>query len=176
MGESGRKWETFSTLALENLYPMLNLLGEYDCKIDAKGRLMFPAGLKKQLQDVVREGFVINRDMFDTCLILYPNQQWQEVSSEIGKLNRFVAKNVQFIRKFNNGATRVELDSAGRMLIPASLSDYASIEKDVKVAGNGDRIEIWSKANYEAMLNEDVDMAKLSEEVMGGDSVQNDEL
>ena len=154
---------------------MLNLLGEYDCKLDAKGRLMFPAGLKKQLQDVVHEGFVINRDMFDACLILYPSRQWQEVSSEIGKLNRFVAKNVKFIRKFNNGATRVELDSAGRMLIPASLSTYASIDKEVKVAGNGDRIEIWSKANYEAMLNEDVDMAKLSEEVMGGESVQNDE-
>ena len=153
---------------------MLNLLGEYDCKIDAKGRLMFPAGLKKQLHDVVREGFVINRDMFDKCLILYPDKQWREVSSTIGKLNRFVAKNVRFIRKFNNGATRVELDSTGRMLIPASLSAFASIEKDVKVAGNGDRIEIWSKANYEAMLNEDVDMAMLAEEVMG-DSAQNDE-
>ena len=153
---------------------MLNLLGEYDCKIDAKGRLMFPAGLKKQLHDVVREGFVINRDMFDKCLILYPDKQWREVSSTIGKLNRFVAKNVRFIRKFNNGATRVELDSTGRMLIPASLSAFASIEKDVKLAGNGDRIEIWSKANYEAMLNEDVDMAMLAEEVMG-DSAQNDE-
>lgn len=154
---------------------MLNLLGEYDCKIDAKGRIMFPAGLKRQLQEVVHEGFIINRDMFDKCLILYPAKQWQDVSSEIGKLNRFVAKNVRFIRKFNNGATPVELDSTGRMLVPAALSAYAEIDKNVKIAGNGDRIEIWSKANYEAMLDEDVDMAKLSEEVMGGDAAQNDE-
>lgn len=154
---------------------MLNLLGEYDCKIDAKGRIMFPAGLKKQLQEVVHEGFIVNRDMFDKCLILYPAKQWQDVSSEIGKLNRFVAKNVRFIRKFNNGATPVELDSTGRMLVPAALSAYAEIDKNVKIAGNGDRIEIWSKANYEAMLDEDVDMAKLSEEVMGGDAAQNDE-
>lgn len=146
---------------------MLNLLGEYDCKLDTKGRMMLPAGLKKQLQEVVHEGFVINRDMFDRCLILYPMQEWREVSSKIGKLNRFVAKNVRFIRKFNNGATSVELDAAGRMLIPSSLSDYADLKKEIKVAGNGDRIEIWSKANYEAMLNEDVDMARLSEEVMG---------
>lgn len=146
---------------------MLNLLGEYDCKLDTKGRMMLPAGLKKQLQEVVHEGFVINRDMFDRCLILYPMQEWREVSSKIGKLNRFVAKNVRFIRKFNNGATNVELDAAGRMLIPSSLSDYADLKKEIKVAGNGDRIEIWSKANYEAMLNEDVDMARLSEEVMG---------
>lgn len=146
---------------------MLNLLGEYDCKSDAKGRMMLPSGLKKQLQDVVHEGFVINRDMFDRCLILYPMKQWKEVSSEIGKLNRFVAKNVKFIRKFNNGATLIELDSAGRLLLPAALCEYAGIEKEIKVAGNGDRIEIWSKAGYEAMLDEDVDMASLSEEVMG---------
>ena len=154
---------------------MLNLLGEYDCKLDAKGRIMFPAGLKKQLQDIVHEGFVINRDMFDKCLIVYPLREWQLVSAEIGKLNRFVAKNVKFIRRFNNGATTVELDSTGRMLIPASLSEYASLDKDVKVAGNGDRIEIWSKAAYEAMLAEDIDMAALSEEVMGGEPNKDEE-
>jgi len=146
---------------------MLNLLGEYDCKLDAKGRMMFPAGLKKQLQEVVHEGFVVNRDMFDKCLVLYPLQQWKVVSSQIGQLNRFVEKNVRFIRKFNNGGTPVELDAAGRMLLPASLLDYAGIAKDVKVTGNGDRMEIWDKKAYVAMLNEDVDMAKLSEEVMG---------
>ena len=136
---------------------------------------MFPAGLKKQLQDIVHEGFVINRDMFDKCLIVYPLREWQLVSAEIGKLNRFVAKNVKFIRRFNNGATTVELDSTGRMLIPASLSEYASLDKDVKVAGNGDRIEIWSKAAYEAMLAEDIDMAALSEEVMGGEPNKDEE-
>jgi len=129
--------------------------------------MMLPAGLKKQLQEVIHEGFVINRDMFDRCLILYPMQEWRAVSSKIGELNRFVAKNVRFIRKFNNGATIVELDAAGRMLVPSALSDYADLKKEIKVAGNGDRIEIWSKANYEAMLNEDVDMARLSEDVMG---------
>src|SRR5690554_2924137 len=154
---------------------MLNLLGEYDRNLDAKRRLMSPAGLKKQLQDVVHEGFVINRDMFEKCFVVYPQREWEVVSSEIGELNRFVAKNVKFIRKFNNGATRVELDATGRMLIPASLSEFANLKKEVKVAGNGDRIEIWSKANYEAMLAEDVDMAALSEEVMGGESGRNEE-
>ncbi len=154
---------------------MLNLLGEYDCKLDAKGRLMFPAGLKKQLQDVLHEGFVLNRDLFGPCLVLYPQKQWDEVSAEINKLNRFVGKNVMFIRKFNNGATPVELDAAGRLLVPAPLLEHANLNKDVKVAGNGDRIEIWAKAAYEAMLNEDVDMAKLAEEVMGNRSKGDDE-
>jgi len=147
---------------------MLNLLGEYDCKLDAKGRLMMPSGLKKQLQDVVREGFVINRDLFEKCLVLYPMKEWNRVSAEIGTLNRFVRKNVLFIRRFNNGATQVDVDSNGRILIPSSLSSYAEMKKELKVIGNGDRIELWSKGNYEAMLSEDIDMASLSEEVMGG--------
>ncbi len=147
---------------------MLNLLGEYDCKLDAKGRLMMPSGLKKQLQDVVREGFVINRDLFEKCLVLYPMKEWNRVSAEIGTLNRFVRKNVLFIRRFNNGATQVDVDSNGRILIPSSLSSYAEMKKELKVIGNGDRIELWSKENYETMLSEDIDMASLSEEVMGG--------
>jgi len=147
---------------------MLNLLGEYDCKLDSKGRFMMPSGLKKQLQDVVREGFVINRDLFEKCLVLYPMQEWKRVSSEIGSLNRFVKKNVLFIRRFNNGATQLDVDSSGRILIPASLSGYAEMSKEIKVIGNTDRIELWSKGNYEAMLSEDIDMASLSEEVMGG--------
>jgi MraZ protein len=153
---------------------MLNLLGEYDCKLDAKGRLMFPAPLKRQLQDVLHEGFVINRDLFEKCLVLYPKSQWDEVSGQLGKLNRFIEKNVRFIRRFNNGATPVVLDGTGRLLIPASLSGYADLEKEIKLMGNGDRVEIWSKAHYERMLNEDIDMGSLSEEVMG-EQKSNDE-
>lgn len=153
---------------------MLNLLGEYDCKCDAKGRIMFPVGLRKQLQEVVHEGFVINRDLFGKCLVLYPMKQWGEVSSKLGKLNRFVAKNVTFIRRFNNGATKVELDSAGRLLLPPALAAYAEIDKDVKVMGNYDRVEIWSRAAYDAMMSEEVDMAALSEDVMG-DQTPDDE-
>lgn len=154
---------------------MLNLLGEYDCKLDSKGRLMFPAPLKKQLEDVLHEGFVINRDLFSKSLVLYPYQQWNEVSGQLGKLNRFVEKNVKFIRRFNNGATPVKLDATGRLLVPGNLAAYADLKKEVKLSGNGDRIEIWSKSHYEEMLNEDIDMATLSEEVMGGQDVKNEE-
>lgn len=129
--------------------------------------MLFPAGLKRQLQEIIHEGFVVNRDMFDKCLVLYPMSEWDTVSRQVNKLNRFVAKNVKFIRKFNNGATRVELDSAGRMLIPQALSAFAGLEKNVKMTGNGNRIEIWSASAYQAMLDEDVDMAALAEEVMG---------
>jgi MraZ protein len=153
---------------------MLNLLGEYDCKLDAKGRLMFPAPLKRQLQDVLHEGFVVNRDLFEKCLVLYPKSQWNDVSGQLGKLNRFIEKNVRFIRRFNNGATPVTLDGTGRLLIPSSLAGYAELDKELKLMGNGDRVEIWSKAHYERMLNEDIDMGSLSEEVMGEQKADNE--
>ncbi|MGY6562224.1 MAG: division/cell wall cluster transcriptional repressor MraZ [Luteibaculaceae bacterium] len=147
---------------------MLNLLGEFDCKLDAKARLMLPAALKKQLGASANEGFVINRDIFEQCLVLYPMVEWKKISGRLEQLNPFVKKDKLFKRRFNNGATLIELDDSGRMLLPKHLQEYASLDKDVKVLGNGETIEIWSKANYDAMLKEDIDFAALSEDVMGG--------
>ncbi len=152
---------------------MLNLLGEYDCKLDAKGRMMLPKGLKKQLEDCLHEGFVINRDIFSKSLVIYPWAVWQRLSAQVNKLNKFKRKNVLFIRKFNSGATRIELDGQGRLLVPAALMVYAEMGKEVKLNALTDRIEFWSKTSYEQMLDEDIDMATLSEEVMGdaGDEI-----
>jgi MraZ protein len=146
---------------------MLNLLGEYDCKIDVKGRLLLPSGLKKQLQDVAHEGFVINRNVFDPCLDVYPMSEWNKVSAKISQLNRFVRKDALFIRKFLNGATPVYPDGNGRINLPTGLTNYAHLTKEVVLLGNNDRIEIWDKKTYKQMLDEDVDFASLAEEVMG---------
>lgn len=155
---------------------MVSLLGEYDCKMDAKGRVMLPNGLKKQLETLVHEGFVINRDIHEPCLVLYPKTEWQKVSKQLSKLNRFIKKNALFIRKFNNGATPVTLDGNNRFLIPKALAKSATLEKDIKVIGNGERIEIWSAGNYESMLNSDeFDFSELAEEVMGDISPEADE-
>lgn len=155
---------------------MINLLGEYDCKLDPKGRLMLPTGLKKQLENLQHEGFVINRDTHEKCLVLYPSSEWQKISKQLAKLNRFIRKNALFIRKFNNGATPVQLDGQGRLLIPKVLGQSAELEKEIKVLGNGERIEIWSKTNYESMLsNEDFDFSALAEEVMGDINPTEDE-
>ncbi len=146
---------------------MLSLLGEYDCKVDAKGRMLLPSGLKRQLADVLHEGFVLNRDIHAKCIVLFPQKAWVETSAKVLGKSRFIEKNAQFIRRFSNGATPVELDGSGRLLLPKHLVEHGDISKEVKVSGVGDRIEIWSKANYKAMLAENIDMSSLSEEVMG---------
>jgi MraZ protein len=153
---------------------MINLLGEYECKLDAKGRCVLPSGLKKQLESVLHEGFVINRDVHEKCLVLYPKSEWDKTARMLSKLNRFVHKNALFIRKFNNGATPVESDNLGRINIPNHLASSAGLEKDIMVVGNGDRVELWSRKAYKAMLdNKDVDFSALAEDVMG--SVPNED-
>ena len=146
---------------------MLNLLGEYDVRLDAKGRLVLPSGLKKQLADQLSKGFVINRDVFRPCLVLYPFEVWDGTSRMLGRLNRFVEKNMDFIRRFTSGARHLELDGSGRLLLPKALMDDPKLGKELKLVGLGDRVEVWSKAGYLQMRREKVDLSALAEEVMG---------
>lgn len=151
---------------------MLNLLGEYNCKIDAKGRLMFPARLRKQLNSVLQYGLVVNRDIFEGCLVIYPQPEWDKVNREMSRLSRYNKKHQLFQRKFMKGATNVELDGSGRMNIPALLLEHAGIElpnvNEIIVSGLGEKIEVWSKTRYDRNVLDDVedfDFGSLAEDV-----------
>lgn len=147
---------------------MLNILGTYECKIDAKGRLMFPVGLKSQMGDGYRQGFVIKRSIFKRCLELFPKNQWEKQSGMLGKLNMFKKKNAEFVTKFMAGVKLVELDGTGRLLIPRDLLKYGEITKEIVLTSVVNRFEIWDKASYEGAIDYDSDdFAKLAEDVMG---------
>ena len=151
---------------------MVNIIGTYECKADAKGRMMMPVGIKKQLLPIMEEGFVLKRSVFQSCLELYPMSEWKEVMKGVNGLNRFIKKNNDFIRKFTAGVKMIELDATGRLLIPKDLSVFSGISKNVVVASAGTYIEIWDKDKYEKAID-DGDFSELAEEVMGGG---NDEL
>jgi MraZ protein len=145
-----------------------NIIGTYECKVDVKGRLMFPVAFKNQLEGSISEGFVIKRSIFRKCLELYPMAEWNIESKRINNLNRFVKKNVDFIRKFMAGVKTIELDSAGRLLIPKDLTLYSNIKKEIVLASVVNKIEIWDKSEYEAAVDYDPDeFANLAEDVMG---------
>ncbi|MCO4292437.1 division/cell wall cluster transcriptional repressor MraZ [Solitalea sp. MAHUQ-68] len=147
---------------------MTQFIGEYDCKVDPKGRIMLPAGLKKQLPEEASDKFVINRG-FEKCLVLYPFNVWQNISAEVNKLNLYNQKNRNFARYFFRGATELTLDTNNRLLLPKSLLEYAGIDGELVLFPYSDRIEIWSKEAYDNLLNEEPeDFALLAEEVMGG--------
>lgn len=147
---------------------MASLIGEFDCKVDAKGRFMFPINLKKQLEANFEKGFVINRNLHQKCLVLYPIVEWEKLNKKLSKLNRLIKANDVFVRKFTGGATGCEPDNTGRILIPKALNEYADIKADIKVLGSNNVIEIWDKKLYEDFLNQDVDIEKLAEDVLGG--------
>jgi len=144
------------------------LLGTYECKVDAKGRLPLPAAVKKQLVEVMEDGFVLKRAIFQKCLEIHTMDQWKKTMAKISKLNRFVKKNDDFIRRFTAGVKVVEVDAAGRVQISKDLVSFAEIDKEVVLVLNLDVIEIWDKDEYEKAIAVDLeDFAALAEDVMG---------
>lgn len=150
---------------------MIHLIGSYECKVDAKGRLMMSSAFKKQLSPILQEGFVVKRAVFQPCLELYPMQEWNEVMLKVNSLNRFVKKNNDFIRRFTAGVRVIELDASGRLLIPKDLCQFAGIQKQIVLSSAINIIEIWDKDNYEKTIDDAAaEFATLAEEVMGNTS------
>ena len=149
---------------------MNTLIGTYECKVDAKGRLMLPVAFKKQLASVTEKGFVLKRAVFQPCLELYPMQEWESMMQNVNKLNRFKKKNNDFIRRFTAGVKSVDLDVSGRLLIPKDLVGFAGITKEIVVTSAVNIIEIWDKDKYEKAIDDAADdFADLAEDVMGQD-------
>jgi MraZ protein len=145
-----------------------SLIGTYECKVDAKGRLLLPLPLKKQLTSSLQDGFVLKRSIFQPCLELYPMAEWNLMMQKINKLNKFVKKNVDFIRLFTAGVKVIEIDNLGRILVPKDLLLFGKFSKDVVFNSSINIVEIWDKDLYEKAVNDvDNELANLAEEVMG---------
>jgi MraZ protein len=154
-----------------------SLIGTYECKIDAKGRILLPGSLKKQLDTTVFNGFVLKRAVFQSCLELYSMEEWNLMMQKINSLNRFVKKNNDFIRRFTAGVKIIEVDALGRFLIPKDLMQFAQISKEIVLSSSGSIIEVWDKNLYEKAIDETtIDFADLAEEVMGNLNQNKNEL
>ncbi|EAR00795.1 division/cell wall cluster transcriptional repressor MraZ [Maribacter sp. HTCC2170] len=146
----------------------MNFNEAYYCKADAKGRVMLPSALKNRLLPVLKDGFVLKRSVSGACLELWPMSRWNDMMLNIKKLNRFVKKNNDFIRIFMAGVKEVEIDNAGRLLIPKNLMGIAGITKEIALSPSIDIIEIWDQNNYEKAIKiSDKEFEVLAEEVMG---------
>ena len=147
---------------------MTGFLGEFEATLDAKGRFLLPAGFKKQLPEDETNRYVINRG-FDKCLALYPLKTWEPLFAKIANLNEFDPKQREFKRAFLNGATYVEPDSAGRILIPPSLKNYAELQKDMVLMATGEKLEIWDSNKYKKFFDSisSETLSELGKEVLG---------
>jgi MraZ protein len=149
---------------------MIGFLGEFEATLDSKGRFLLPSGFKKQLPETEDNRFVINRG-FEKCLSLYPVKNWEPLFAEISNLNDFDPKVREFRRYFLNGATFVEPDSAGRLLIPPNLKEHAGLEKDIVLVAALNKIEIWDSNKYKQLFDSYSPEAfsNLAKEVMAKD-------
>lgn len=119
------------------------LIGEYLHTIDGKKRLAVPA----KLRDKIGKKAVITRGL-DNCLFLYPLKEWEALAEKLSKLPVGQSNTRSFIRLMLAGASEVEADSLGRILIPEYLKNYAELKKDIVIAGLYNRLEIWDKEKW----------------------------
>lgn len=148
---------------------MATFIGDYSCKIDAKGRLIFPSAFKKQMQATDDDHFVVRRDIFEQCLVLYTSGDWEEQMNRIrSRINPYKREHNMFLRNFFKGTAELALDSSNRLLIPRRLIEVAGINKEVVLAGQDGRIEIWAGERYDKIDMPVDDFAELAEKLMGG--------
>ena len=142
---------------------ILMFMGEYNHTIDTKGRLIIPSKFRDELGDE----FVVTKGL-DGCLFVFPNQAWQEFEEKLRALPLTNKSARQFSRFFVAGATPCELDKQGRILVPQTLREFAGLEKDVILAGNLSRVEVWSKEKWSENCNyDDMDSIAADMENMG---------
>ena len=126
------------------------LTGEYEHRLDTKGRLIMPSKLREELGCT----FMITKGL-DNCLYVYPNDEWQQFADKLNQLRMTNKSARQFKRFFNSGAVKCETDAQGRVIIPQTLRTFANIEKDVVIIGNGEKAEIWNKEAWDEINNEE---------------------
>ena len=149
----------------------MRFLGNIEAKIDAKGRAFLPAVFRKVLQAGGEERLVMRKDVFQSCLVLYPESVWNEQMDEMRRrLNRWNRQQQQVFRQFVSEVELLTLDGNGRFLIPKRYQRMAEIEQDIKFVGMGDTIEIWSNAKSEEQKMTSEDFGNALEALMGTDN------
>ncbi len=146
---------------------MSSFIGDYLCKLDANSRLILPSAFKKQMDSTADGRFVLKKDIYEDCLVLYPMDEWNRLIDEFRqKLNSNNRKHKQFLRGFYKDTAEVTLDSNNRLTIPKNILATVDVKKQVQLVAQDDKIEIWNPETYQNQFDEDA-FRKLAEELFG---------
>lgn len=172
MGYCGAKWIFFSILAFYlSKESMATFIGDYTCKVDSKGRIILPMAIKKQMPSGAQDHFVVRKDIFEGCLVLYSIDDWNRQLEKIrSRINPYNREHNLFLRNFFKGTADLSLDNNNRLLIPRRLLELAGITRDVVLAGQDGRIEIWAAGIYDKIDIPADEFANLAEKLMGSKS------
>jgi MraZ protein len=154
---------------------MMTFIGDYTCRLDSKGRVLLPSAFIKQMMqpgtggaEGMQDRFVVKRDIFETCLLLYPMDEWQRQNEILrNNTNPYNREHNTFLRGFFKGIAELSLDSNNRLLIPKRLLDEIGAQREIVMAGQFGKIEIWSREQYNAIESGDEGFAGLAEKIMG---------
>ncbi len=150
---------------------MTIFIGDYTCKVDAKGRVMLPAAFKKQMPQAAQDKYVIKKDIYEKCLVLYPMDEWERQNQLIRQnINPYNKDHNRFLREFFKDTAEAELDANNRFLIPMRLLNLVGIDKETEVvlAGQLGKIEIWAKEQYDKTSEQIDDFGELANKILGG--------
>ena len=150
---------------------MATFIGDYTCKVDVKGRIILPVAFKKQMPADAQDHFVVRKDIFENCLVLYAIEDWNRQLEKIRKkLNSYNREQNMFLRNFFKGTAELSLDNNNRILVPKRLMELIGAERDVVLAGQDGKIEIWAAGNYEKVDMPAEDFARMAEKYLGGNN------
>lgn len=148
----------------------MSFVGNHTVKSDAKNRIALPALFRKTIAENEEKSFVLQKDIFQNCLILYPHSEWQKQLTHLqNKLNPYNSKHKRFKSQFMRNTAEVTLDNGGRILLPKKLIELVGIEKEIEIAGSDTTIEIWNKAEYDNYGMESDEFMNLTEEILGAE-------
>lgn len=154
---------------------MATFLGEFRCKVDVKGRIILPMALKKQMPADAMDHFVIRKDIFENCLVLYAMEDWNRQLEKIRKnINPYRREQNMFQRTFFRGTAELTLDSSNRILVSKKLMDLIGAERDVVLLGLDGRIELWAADVYDTIEMPADKFAEMTEKYMGGSINESD--
>lgn len=146
---------------------MMRFWGNMEAKADVKGRVFLPAVFRKQLQGVSEERLILRKDVFQDCLVLYPESVWNNELDELrAHLNKWDSKHQLIFRQYVSDVELIMLDSNGRLLIPRRYLQVADIKSDVRFVGMDNRIELWAREKTERPFMPPEEFAKALEQVM----------
>ncbi len=153
---------------LSNHFAMASFIGDYKCKVDAKGRIVLPSAFKKQMPSAAHDRFVVKKDIFEKCLVLYPMDEWQRQNEIIReRINPYNKEHSMFLRGYFKGTAEVVLDGSNRLLIPRRLLEEAGVDGEAVLAGQDGKIEIWNSYQYDNVAGDADDFAGLAEKILG---------
>ena len=166
MGQCGVKYSTFVTIISK-----MSFVGNHTVKSDAKNRIAIPANFRKTLAESGDKSFVLQKDIFQNCLTLYPISEWEKQLSHLReKLNPYNSKHKRFKSQFFRDTAELSLDSGGRILLPQKLMQLAGIEKEIEIIGTDTTIEIWNKIEYDNYGMKTDEFATLTEDILGNEN------